>query len=72
MKTILRMAVVASLVAFAAGCASNGSSLARTKNSHFAVDEAYVSQVESIARKRGVDVHWVNPPRLAQQEVAKR
>lgn len=72
MKTLLRMIVVASLVAVAAGCASGGSSYASTKTSPFTVDDAYVSQVEAIARKRGVDVHWVNPPRMEHQEVAKR
>lgn len=26
------------------------------------VDEAYIARVESQARQRGVDVHWVNAP----------
>lgn len=72
MKTLLRMVLVASLVILAAGCASGGSSYAGTKSSHFAVDQVYVTHVEAIARKRGVDVHWVNPPRMEHQEVAKR
>jgi len=29
-------------------------------------DTAYMARVEDIARKRGVNVHWVNPPRKVQ------
>ncbi|MCB1552219.1 MAG: hypothetical protein KDJ14_00320 [Xanthomonadales bacterium] len=72
MKTLLRMACVASLILLAAGCASSGSSYAATKVSPFSVDQTYMGQVEAIARRRGVDVHWVNPPRVGQDEVAKR
>ena len=27
-----------------------------------AVDQAYMASVEYVAKQRGVEVHWVNPP----------
>jgi len=34
--------------------------------------QRYVGTVEQIAKKRGVAVHWVNPPREADRRVASR
>ncbi len=36
------------------------------------VDTRYVAQVEHVARRRGVEVKWVNPPRKRPAEVARR
>ena len=48
-----------------AGC-STTSTLAqaspRAAPQRYAQDAAYIAQVEKMARKRGVRVHWVNAP----------
>ncbi|WP_156899920.1 hypothetical protein [Luteimonas mephitis] len=72
MKAIPGIAVVSLLLVGLAGCTSAG-----TKSAHVAPaavngtattemrtrpDDAYIAEVEWIARQRGVRVHWVNPP----------
>ncbi len=55
----------ASLLALALiGCAS-----APEPRSPTVVDSAYVGAVESQARRAGVDVQWINPPRRARKQV---
>ncbi|MGE4072424.1 MAG: hypothetical protein AB7E72_14735 [Lysobacterales bacterium] len=53
-----------------AGCASTGSYT--TKNTRYGPpplenDMAYVYAVETAAKRQGVDVHWVHPPRKVAQ-----
>ena len=63
----LLLALAATLLLSA--CASGGASL--TKSGHSArSDLAYIARVEQVARRRGVQVHWVNPPREREQHVA--
>lgn len=50
-------------------CASGSASLTKSGHSSQA-DLAYVARVEQIARRRGVQVHWVNPPRDRDRAVA--
>lgn len=38
-----------------------GCSIAQPKQK-LVKDSTYISQVEAVARQRGVEVHWVNPP----------
>jgi hypothetical protein len=35
-------------------------------------DALYVAKVEAIAKRRGVQVRWVNPPREIDRRVATR
>lgn len=54
----------ASLLALALiGCAN-----APEPRSPTEVDKAYVGAVESEARRMGVDVQWINPPRRARAQ----
>lgn len=67
MHTFIRITALASAVVVAAGCASQGASLATrtgtvTEAPLIQTDHGYVLAVESVARRRGVDVHWVNYP----------
>lgn len=68
----MRFLAITATAALAVGCASGGSSSLATKSSAQSVDQAYVARVEALARHRGVDVHWVNPPRVVDRTVAQR
>lgn len=63
-------AIIVSMIVFLflSGCATNY----RSKTT-FVTDNEYVSQVEAVAQRRGVDVVWVNPPkqRVQRQEEKK-
>ena len=68
----MRLLIAATVVAFAAGasgCAgtSGASYGAKAKNLPGDTDYAYVQRVEQIAKHRGVDVEWVNPPKVDRQ-----
>lgn len=58
----MRGAAIAAMVLLA-GCASSGSARLEHGAKAYKVDNTYVARVEAIARSRGVDVEWVNPPR---------
>lgn len=68
----LGLLAILSVTAALAGCASSGSASLAGKRSPWAVDAAYVARVESVARQRGVEVKWVNPPRAQDRKVAQR
>jgi aspartyl aminopeptidase len=66
-------AILAAAVLSLSGCRSMGDSayapppkaappVATTFNPRIETDEAYVAYVESVARRRGVLVQWVNKP----------
>ncbi len=56
------LSVIVCANAMLAGCASNLPP--NTSVLGPGVDEKRVAQVEAAARRAGVDVHWVNYPRL--------
>lgn len=67
MNASLRLAVLSLSIAGLAACAGHS-----TKSTYVPPqrapsimdnDEAYIAQVERIARRRGIDVTWVNVPR---------
>jgi hypothetical protein len=68
----MRFLAITAAAALVVGCASGGSSSLATKSSAQAVDQTYVARVESLARHRGVEVHWVNPPRVVDRTTAQR
>ena len=57
LKALLAVAAIAG----GAGC-STTNTLAQATPQRYAQDADYVAQVEKLARKRGVRVHWVNAP----------
>lgn len=71
MSRFLKIVVASASLAMLAGCASGGASLA-TRERGVQTDVAYVARVESMARRRGVAVRWVNPPREVDRKVAIR
>lgn len=72
MRTLTCLAFAFGLLMLTA-CASNGgSSLARSEAKDTDIDSRYVSRVDALARDRGVDVIWVNPPRVKDRRIASR
>ncbi|MEO6264378.1 MAG: hypothetical protein ABIO58_05410 [Luteimonas sp.] len=68
MNALPRFAILSLSVLGLAACASmqdkTAMAPAMTAGQHATIqtDYAYMAKVESIARARGVDVQWVNPP----------
>src|SRR5690606_28995817 len=67
MNSLLRCCIVAVAVLGAAACASHGYSgyapaVSGNTSGEFTRDTDYTAAVEQLARRRGVDVRWVNPP----------
>jgi len=75
MKVSLRMAVVSvPMLALAACAGSEGMTRSTPASEQYAEtvadrDAEYIARVEATARRRGIDLTWVNPPR---KSVAKR
>jgi hypothetical protein len=69
MKPSIRMAVLSVSLPGLAACASSGDTTSyNTPARQFAQtdvdsDQLYMARVEAAARRRGIDLHWVNPPR---------
>lgn len=68
MKASVRMAVLAVSVLGLAACATTeettGYAPAKAyPQTRLDNDEAYMARVEAYARRRGIDLTWVNPPR---------
>lgn len=66
MNTLLRCCIAAAAAASLAACAHSGTmrhqAATVVPTSAYQQDGQYIRVVEAGARRRGVDVHWVNPP----------
>lgn len=68
MQTRTRILLMALVVAPLAACSSTQEKPALSNAtrveapSNLMIDATYVARVESMARQRGVEVRWVNPP----------
>lgn len=66
MNTLLRCSIALATAALLAGCAHQGTMrhqpVAAAQAADYRQDGAYIQAVETRARVRGVEVHWVNPP----------
>lgn len=67
-RNSLRIAASAVLLTGLAACATTGSNSysadKRVEAATYRVDEQRIMLIEREARRRGVDVHWVNKPRM--------
>lgn len=72
MNRLSRVLAVSLSVAGLAACASMDEQSARVSPQSATLDRdaAYVGRVEQIARRRGIEVVWVNPPKSDEQLVA--
>lgn len=70
----VRMAVLSASILGLAACATTGGTTSYTpaqdQPSIMDDDDEYMSKVEAYARRRGIDLTWVHPPRrdLAQKD----
>ncbi len=64
---ILLPMVTAGLLAIS-GCATTTDRNEQQRQGTSSVDHTYVRQVERQARRSGVRVQWVNPPRRAERD----
>lgn len=62
-----------------AGCASMGEQAARAAPQPVSqtklladADQVYVTRIERIARRRGIEVVWVNPPNSVKRDLVAR
>lgn len=66
MSRMLRMTMLSIFVAGLAACATTGHDIAQSppqaKPGTIDADSEYMGRVEQIARRRGIEVQWVNPP----------
>lgn len=58
-----RLFASCAVVLLVAACASAPASQAQTAGKRYQADSEYMAMVELIARRRGVDIEWVNPPK---------
>lgn len=72
MKAISTIALISVAVAGVSACASmdDGRADISPEARTITADEAYMARVEAIARRRGIDVTWVNPPVTEETLVA--
>ncbi|MFC3813924.1 hypothetical protein [Lysobacter sp. GCM10012299] len=75
MNASLRMAVLLVSVVGLSACAGMQSKTAQVPDqkapSIMDDDEAYIAYVERVARRRGIEVVWVNTPRKTAEQVAE-
>lgn len=74
MNASLRMAVLSLSVLGLAACAGTEVRPAYTEPKSPSImdnDEAYIAYVERVAKRRGIDVVWVNTPRKTAEQVAQ-
>ena len=69
MNTLLRCCILCATALLLAACASHGTmrhqpaaAAAPTASDGLQQDARYMQAVEYVARRRGVEVRWVNPP----------
>lgn len=69
MKVSVGMAVLAASIVFLSGCATTSESAYAPQadksypETRLSNDELYMARVEAAARRRGIDLTWVNPPK---------
>lgn len=70
----VRMAVLSVAAVLLAACATTSEQTSYAPQTqkvrpqtHTSNDEAYMARVEAQARRRGVDVTWVHPPKVEKQ-----
>ncbi len=67
MNTLIRCSIPCAALLLMAGCATHGTmqsqpAAAAATQDMYEQDNLYIQAVETVARRRGVEVRWVNPP----------
>jgi len=74
MNAMLRLAVVVSTCSLLAACASTGgtASAPPPEPRQLTAEQQYIAYVERIAKRRGISLTWVNPPRIEEKTASKQ
>ncbi|WFC40864.1 hypothetical protein [Pseudoxanthomonas sp. SE1] len=74
MNTMLRLAVVLSVCALLAACASTRGTASSSPpvQRQLTAEQQYIAYVERIAKRRGIHLTWVNPPRIEDRTTDKQ
>lgn len=69
MNVVMRLAVVVSTCGLLAACASTGgaASAPPPEQRTLTAEQQYIAYVERIAKRRGIQLTWVNPPRIEEK-----
>lgn len=69
MNVVMRLAVVVSACGLLAACASTGgaASAPPPEQRTLTAEQQYIAYVERIAKRRGIQLTWVNPPRIEEK-----
>lgn len=69
MKALIGMAVLSATVLALGACATTSEDTMDDESTNvYGSDEEYMARVEAAARRRGIDVQWVHPPRRVDTE----
>ena len=74
MNAMIRLAVVVSTCGLLAACASSGgtASAAPPEPRQLTAEEQYIAYVERIAKRRGIHLTWINPPRIEDKATSQQ
>jgi hypothetical protein len=69
MNAMLRLAVVVSTCGLLTACATSGgtASTPPPEQRTLTAEQQYIAYVERIAKRRGIQLTWVNPPRIEEK-----
>lgn len=69
MNTMLRLAIASSVLTLLAGCAASRemTSSPPPAQRELTAEQQYIAYVERIAKRRGIHLTWVNPPRFSEK-----
>nr|WP_298129213.1 hypothetical protein [uncultured Pseudoxanthomonas sp.] len=72
MNAMIRLAVAVSACGLLAACASTGgaASSAPPEQRPLTAEQQYIAYVERVAKRRGITLTWVNPPRIEEKKAA--
>ena len=74
MNAMIRFAVVVSSCAVLAACASTAgtTSAPPPEQRQLTAEQQYIAYVERIAKRRGIHLTWVNPPRIEEKATSQQ
>ena len=72
MNAMIRLAVAVSACGLLAACASTGGTASSPppEQRPLTAEQQYIAYVERIAKRRGITLTWVNPPRIEEKKAA--
>ncbi|MBD9478145.1 hypothetical protein [Pseudoxanthomonas sp. PXM02] len=74
MSAMIRLAVVVSICGLLVSCASTGgtASAPPPEQRQLTAEQQYIAYVERIAKRRGIHLTWINPPRFEEKAASQQ